>query len=109
MHDLAATAHVPGCTCTVSVLGDRPAMEYKEKTMEMMGRVNEVFEKAGIPTLSPQSLRGGSDAAYVTEADIPCLDSLGTRGGKSHNINEFAVIDSLAEAAKRIAAIVVGI
>ena len=59
--------------------------------------------------LSPQSLRGGSDASYVTEAGIPCLDSMGTRGGKSHSINEFAHLDSLAVAAKRIAVIAMGI
>lgn len=109
VHELAATEHVPGCTCTVSVLGDRPAMEHKEKNIEIMGRVNEIFEKAGLPTLSPQSLRGGSDASYVTGADIPCLDSMGTRGGKSHSINEFAYLDSMSEAAKRIAAIAINI
>ena len=109
VHDLAAASHVEGCTCTVSVLGDRPAMEYREETVKVMDRVNEIFEKIGLPTLSPQSLRGGSDGSYVASAGIPCLDSMGTRGGKSHSINEFAVLESLAESAKRIAAIAIGI
>ena len=52
---------------------------------------------------------GGSDAAYVTQYGIPCVDSLGTAGGCIHSPSEFAKLESLAESAKRIIAIALDI
>lgn len=103
--DLANTVHVPGCTCTVEQIGHRPEMEINQKNVDILAAVNKIFEENDIPTLKPMQLRGGSDASYVTLAGIPCIDSLGTIGGGSHSIREFALLSSLTEAAKRIAAI----
>jgi len=103
--DLANTVHVPGCTCTVEQIGHRPEMEINQKNLDILAAVNKIFEENDIPTLKPMQLRGGSDASYVTLAGIPCIDSLGTIGGGSHSIREFALLSSLTEAAKRIAAI----
>jgi len=109
VNSLAATAHVPGCKCTVHILSDRPAMELKEINVEILEKVNRIFEENNIQTLEGRMLRGGSDAAYVTQYGIPCIDSLGTEGGGSHSINEYAKLDSLRKSADRIAAIVYNI
>ncbi len=53
-------------------------------------------------TLARGSL-GGSDAAEVTVAGIPCVDSIGVAGDKIHTHDEYGRLSSLAEAAKRIA------
>ena len=87
-------------------ISSRPAMEKKEETVRLLEKVNKIFADNNIPTLEGIALRGGSDAAYVTQYGIPCLDSLGVEGGFSHSIKEFAKISSLADAAKRIASIV---
>ena len=79
-------------------------MEETERNMVFLEKANAIFEKTGLPVLKGRMLRGGSDAADVTSCGGTCLDSLGTRGGGSHTINEYAYLDSLAEAAKRIAA-----
>jgi acetylornithine deacetylase/succinyl-diaminopimelate desuccinylase-like protein len=71
--------------------------------------MNEIFGAEGLPTLEGEKRKGGSDAAYVTEAGIPCIDSLGVEGHKIHSPDEFALISSLAESAKRIAAVAVNI
>ena len=60
-----------------------------------------------MPTLKPVANRGGSDAAEITNTGIPCVDSIGVEGGKIHSPDEFAFINSLAESAKRMAAIAV--
>jgi len=104
IRELTATAHVPGCKCTYELEGVRPAMEETERNMVFLEKANAIFEKTGLPVLKGRMLRGGSDAADVTSCGGTCLDSLGTRGGGSHTINEYAYLDSLAEAAKRIAA-----
>jgi len=105
VHELANTVHVPGCTCTVESLGDRPAMELTDTNLKLLEKVNGIFAKNGLETLEAGSSQGGSDAAYVTQAGIPCLDSLGTFGKYIHSVKEYAELDSLAVSAKRIAAI----
>lgn len=49
---------------------------------------------------------GGSDASDVSKAGIPCLDSVGIKGGNGHSINEWAELSSLAYCAKTLAAVV---
>ncbi len=106
---LAKTVHVPGCTCEVELEGSRIAMELTERNTELLARMNGIFEAEGLPVLEGKKRNGGSDAAYVTEAGIPCIDSLGAEGGEIHSAREYAYIASLAESAKRIAAVAVNI
>lgn len=109
VQELAATAHVPGCSCSVEVISERVSMEPNEKNTALLERANVILAENGLPTLRAIKLRGGSDAADASARGIPCLDSLGVRGGGSHTLQEFAYLESLAEAAKRIAAIACGI
>ena len=67
--------------------------------------MNEIFVANGLSVLKPGKATGGSDAAYVTEAGIPCVDNLAATGGEIHSPNEFADIERLREKTKRIAAV----
>ena len=40
---------------------------------------------------------------------IPCIDSIGVEGERAHSVEEYGVISSLAQSAKRIASIICGI
>lgn len=102
---IAETEHVPGCTCVLTESGSRLAMEYAERNFALVDTINRIFEESGLSALSPSFNRGGSDAAEITAAGIPCVDSLGTRGGGIHSAKEFGWLDSLLESAKRIAAV----
>ena len=106
---IAATVHVSGCTCTVNNPQGRVAMEYSEKNVALLARMNEIFEENGLPVLEGAKRTGASDAADITHAGAACIDSLGVRGGKIHSPNEFAYIESLAESAKRLAAVAANI
>ena len=103
---VANTVHVKGCTCRVSEAGSRLAMEYSDKNEQLVETLNRIFEQNGLPILSVSNNRGGSDAAEITNAGIPCVDSLGVEGGNIHSVHEYAVLESLKESAKRMAAIV---
>lgn len=105
IREVTETVHVPGCRCTYELMSVRPAMERTERNLALLEKVNAIFTATGLPHLKGRMLRGGSDAADVTAYGGTCLDSLGTRGGGSHTAGEFAWLDSLAEAAKRIAAV----
>ena len=43
--------------------------------------------------------------SYLTEAGIPCVDSIGIDGKNIHSADECARIDSLKESAKRLATV----
>lgn len=103
---VANTVYVPGCSCEAKMTNLRPAMEPCDRNLELLAIANSAFEKSGLSTLDAGKRTGGSDAADVTAFGIPCLDSLGVGGERAHSKDEYGVISSLAESAKRIAAII---
>lgn len=107
MQKIADTVYVKGCTTEVTLSGFRVAMERVERNLELVEKINRIFEANGLSQLAPAKRKGGSDAADVTAAGIPCIDSIGAGGGSIHSPDEYAYLASLAESAKRIAAIAV--
>jgi glutamate carboxypeptidase len=103
---LADTVHVPGCKCTVNQPKGRAAMEYCERNAALLEKMNRIYAENDMPELKVGRRKGGSDAADVTEAGIPCLDNFGTFGGGIHTPNEYGLISSLPIAAKRLCAII---
>lgn len=102
---VAETSYVEGTTCTLVLDSLRDAMPLTDKNIELLEKVNDIFEKTNLPKLANTFGNGGSDAAYTTKKGIPTLDSVGVEFGNIHSKNEYALISSLKEAAKRIAAI----
>ena len=102
---VANTSYIEGTTCELVLEGFRDAMELADKNISLLEKANEIFESTGLPKLSIRTSNAGSDAAYTTKCGIPTLDSIGVEFGSIHSKNEYAVISTLKEAAKRIAAI----
>ena len=103
--DIATTEYVPGCSSTYAQFSYRVAMPVVQRNLDLLDRVNEILESAGMRTLAPVALGGGSDAADVTAAGIPCLDGMGPEGGGVHSLREFAVLASLPASTKQLATI----
>ncbi|MDO5478859.1 MAG: M20/M25/M40 family metallo-hydrolase [Clostridia bacterium] len=97
---------VEGCSCTLDEVSFRPAMAMSDKNINLLEKMNEIYKENGLPELTPRACLSGSDAAYVTECGIPCVDNLGTEGGNIHSVNEYITLASLAASAKRIAALI---
>ena len=106
MHTLALKEHVKGCKCKVEIATTRLAMEYSERNIKFLEKINSILEKEGIPPMKGAIRKGGSDAAEITASGIPCIDSIGVSGGGIHSSREFANIDSLKFSARRIVAII---
>ena len=96
---------VPGCTCKMEIPRIRPAMELCDRNIELVGKMNDILRENGFEELKWVTNSGGSDAANVSAAGIPTVDSMGPFGGKIHTPNEFGIISSLAEQAKKLAII----
>ena len=103
--ELAAESTVKGTLTTVEETGGRPAMEFAKRNEDLLCRLNEIYEENGLPVLLAADRRlGGSDAAYITLAGVPCIDSLGVEGKHIHSKEEKALLLSLLSAAKRLSA-----
>ena len=101
---IAEESTVPGCTCRLEKVSERPAMPLTPENEALFAKMNSIYETCGLPVLRPRHCLGGSDAAYTTQAGIPTVDSLGVDGGNIHSPKEFAYIESLVDCAKRLAA-----
>lgn len=102
---VADTSYVEGTTCELVLESMRDAMELVDKNVDLLEKVNEIFEATGLPRLSARATGGGSDAAYTTKCGIPTLDSFGVECGNIHSKDEYALIPSLKVSAKKIAAV----
>lgn len=103
--EVVENSTVEGCTCEGEEISLRPAMEYAKENFKFLDKINEIYKANGLPELEARKCLSGSDAAYVTEAGIPCIDSIGTEGQYIHSVNEYIKLSSLKESAKRIAAV----
>lgn len=105
---VAEAEHLSRCRCEAVEISHRPPMERVQRNLDLLAHINEILAARGMQTLEPTRANGGTDAAYVTLAGIPCLDSFGVIGGSIHTVNEFALLDSLPSTAELISTVIAG-
>ena len=98
---IVSTSYIGNTTATFKVKSKRPPMVRKKRNLALLEELNSIYENAGIGALEPASRTGGSDAAYITECGIPCIDNLGPEGGYIHSRKEYAYLSSLKESAAK--------
>ena len=95
---------IKGCKSELEQVSYRPAMEYSPKNYLLLERLNKIYKQNALPILEPVSNNGGSDAAYITQCGIPCIDGIGTIGAGMHSLNEYSELNSLIISAQYLAA-----
>lgn len=103
--EISEKVYIDGCTTKCEEISFRPAMEKCEKNMALLSKMNEIYKECGLEQLQPRFCLSGSDAAYTTLSEIPTVDSIGVEGKNIHSKDEVARLSSLAESAKRMAAV----
>lgn len=103
--EMAEKSYIEGTSCELILESERAAMELTDTNIKLLERANEIFVENGLPKLTQTTSNGGSDAAYTTQQGIPTMDSIGVECGSIHSKNEYAIISTLKDAAKRLAAI----
>ena len=109
VQELAEHSYLPGCTCRLEKVSDRPAMPLEDRNLALLETINGIYAQVGLDALIGKKERGGSDTAYTTRAGIPCLDGFGVDGDGIHSVREYALLSSLVTSAKRQAAVAWGI
>lgn len=102
---VAAHSEIQGCTCDLEIVSQRPAMTLEERNIALLENTNNIYEQNDLPRLVIKAFLGGTDAAHTTTAGIPTIDGMGVEGDYIHSVNERALTASLAESAKRLAAV----
>lgn len=105
VEEIAGTSFVKGTACSYTLASSRVPMEITDRNLELFNKVHDIHLENGLGDVKTIGLFGGTDAADITQMGIPCLDGFGLIGGKIHNLGEYAEIDSLAFAAKRMASV----
>ncbi len=103
--EIAEREFVSGTNCDVKKVPAHPAMQKEERNFHLLDKMNEIYEKCSLPLLTARQSLGGSDAAFITCAGIPCVDSVAVDGDFIHTPREYARVSSLLESAKRLSAI----
>ncbi|MBR2344079.1 MAG: M20/M25/M40 family metallo-hydrolase [Clostridia bacterium] len=109
IRQIVDTVYVVGTHSELIKVSERVSMERTPEVMALFERVREIFLAEGLGDVSPEERTGGSDAADMVSRGVVALDSLGVEGGYIHSSQEYAYVSSLAECAKRLAAVVVNI
>ena len=107
--EIAEKVYVEGTSSELIETNRRPAMELNDRNLKLLELANKAFAECGLSTLEAEARSGGSDASDVSSAGIPVIDSLGVGGERCHSAEEYGLISSLSESAKRLAAIIVSI
>ena len=95
---------LPGAQLATRGGWNRPPMARSPAIASAYERARRVGAALGLD-LAEGSAGGGSDANFVAALDIAVLDGLGPRGDGAHSLQEYVEVDSLAERAALLAAL----
>ena len=99
--DLVSTSFVEGTTSCFEIVSTREMMSNSPKNYDLLDKLNEIYAKNGMATLTSYKTWGGSDSGELTCAGVPTVDCMGVIGYDIHNVNERAILSSLKTAVKR--------
>ena len=101
---IGQTAYIPGTTCQVNLLSQRPPMEKAPETQALFRELLGVCHKYGLGSLTPMESGGGSDSCYTQAAGTPSICGLGASGRFQHTAKEYLNPKTVALRAKILCA-----
>ncbi len=103
---IAEKTYVEGTTTTVTPGVCFKPMYTTEEVKTLFSLVKETAEENGLGSLYQKKVGGGSDSAYMIMAGVPTVCAMGVKGGRNHSAEEYAIVDTLFERTKLLAATV---
>ncbi|MDP3387527.1 MAG: M20 family metallopeptidase [Eubacteriales bacterium] len=101
---ITGTSYVDGAKSTASHrLGFYP-MEVTEGNIRLLNTVGEVCEMLGLKKPQANYSGGSSDSSNSVRAGVPTLCGFGVKGEFNHTLQEYALMESLFERSKLLAA-----
>ncbi len=103
--EICRKTFIEGTSTAYSYRVAMPAYETIPGVPELYELAKEVSEAYGYGPTGKIVLGGVSDASYLTLAGVPTICSFGVRGENNHTDEEYAVVESLYERTKWLAAL----
>jgi len=104
LHEVTAKTYVPDTTTTLTELPGISPMKTTEEVKNLFSLVKKTYEEMGLGTPYAKLVGGGSDSAYSVMAGVPTVCAMGVKGGRNHSPEEYAIVNTLFERAKLLAA-----
>jgi len=98
------TPSLAGAEITVTGGINRPPMERTEAIADLFATARSLAAEMGFE-LAESSSGGGSDGNFTAALGVPTLDGLGVVGDHSHAVDEYVLIDSMAQRSALLAAL----
>lgn len=109
MQAIAAKIYIPDTSTTLNEIPGIAPMKRTPGSEALFSVVSRTYEEMGLGVPYPKLVGGGSDSAYSVMAGVPTVCAMGVKGGRNHSPEEFAVVDTLFERAKLLAACVLNL
>ncbi|MBU2702168.1 glutamate carboxypeptidase [Sporomusaceae bacterium BoRhaA] len=109
IHEIAAKVCVEGTTTVVTLKPGIQAMQTTEGVKQLFSLVEKTYAENGFGTPYPKKVGGGADSAYTVIAGVPTVCAMGVKGGRNHSPEEYAIVETLFERAKLLAACVLNL
>jgi glutamate carboxypeptidase len=106
---VAAKTYVPGTTTTLTRRTSFQTMRTTEGVKRLFALVSDTCAENGLAAPYEKTVGGGSDSAYTVIAGVPTVCAMGVKGGRNHSADEYAVVETLFERAKLLAACVLNL
>jgi len=106
---VAAKTYVQGTTTSITQTPGIAPMQTTNGVKELFELVKRTYGELGLGTPYGKLVGGGSDSAYSVMAGVPTVCAMGVKGGRNHSPEEFAVVETLFERAKLLAACVINL
>ena len=107
MEAIADKTYIDGTHTKISMKNSIIPMKTTEAVHHLFDIVKGVYEENGFGKPYEKMVGGGSDSAYTVFAGVPTVCEMGVKGGRNHSPEEYAVVDTMFERAKLLAACVV--
>lgn len=109
IEDIASKTYVPGTTTVLTGGASFKPMQTTEGVKQLFALVKDTYAQMGLGEPYEKFVGGGADSAYTVIAGVPTVCAMGVKGGRNHSPEEYAVVDTLFERAKLLAACVVNL
>ena len=109
LEEVAAKTYVQGTTTTVIQTPGIAPMQTTDGVKNLFEVVKKTYAELGLGTPYGKHVGGGSDSAYSVIAGVPTVCAMGVKGGRNHSPEEFAIVETLFERAKLLAACTINI
>lgn len=107
IENIANKKYVPDTTTTLTQLAGFSPMKHTAENDALFEVVKKTYAELQLAAPYAKIVGGGSDSAYAVIAGVPAVCAMGVKGGKNHSPQEFAVVDTLFERAKILAACII--